>query len=190
MQIPGQIFDLQAAGGKFLQRELKEGGIVGFEVDFPVFPNYMTVFFQEGSIGQPALGVFLPGPGVREIDEQPVDFPGCENVFHVSNVHVDEKHIVKAHSLSLLHGHHHGLPAPLHGNQQHLRVCLGGFGGEFSLAAADLHPQLPTAGLQFPPGSLVSGRFPDPVGPALFRPGLQIAHSSHSHIYFLQKASL
>ena len=38
--------------------------------------------------------------------------------------HVDEKYIGQAHALGFFHSYHHGFPAPLHGDQQHIRICL------------------------------------------------------------------
>ena len=80
MEVTGQIVHLQTAGGKFFHRELEQGSIVGFVVDLATFLDDAAVLVQETSVGQTALGIFLPGPGVGEVDKQPVNLLRCEVV--------------------------------------------------------------------------------------------------------------
>ena len=44
-------------------------------------------------MGQAALGILFPGPGVGEVDEEPVDFLTSENLLDVRHVHVDIKDV-------------------------------------------------------------------------------------------------
>ena len=81
--------------------------------------------------------VFFIDMDVANIEEI---FAG-KDLFNVCNVHVDVVDVLEAHGLGLLHGNHHSLTAALHGNQQHIGICLGGFCGEFALATANFHPQ-------------------------------------------------
>ena len=132
--------------------------------------------------GQTALGILLSGPGIGEVDEQAVDLLTGENLLKVGHVHVDVEDVGQLHALGLLHGDHHGLPAALHGDHQHIGVGGGGLGGELALAAADLHPEGGGVGLQASPVALQQGRLGDPQGGAALHTDVQILHFTHSHI--------
>ena len=164
VEVPGEILHFQAAGGKFFHRELKEGCIVGLEVDFAALFYGAAIFIQEASVGQTALAVLLPGPGVGEIDKQTIHLAGGENLLNICHIHIDEKHILKAHTLGFFHSNYHSLPAALHSDQQYIGIRFGGFGSKLALAAANLHPKGGGVFLQFPPISLVVGRIFNAVG--------------------------
>ena len=93
VQIPGQVLYFQTAGSELFHAELKQGCVVGLIVELAALPDYPAVFVQEAPVGQAALGVLLPGPGVGEVDEQPVDLLPGEDLFDVGNVHIDEEYI-------------------------------------------------------------------------------------------------
>ena len=73
MEIPGLVANLQVAGGELLQREGEEFFIVGLEVDFAAQLQRPAVLVEEAPVGQTALGVLAPGPGVAEVDIEQVD---------------------------------------------------------------------------------------------------------------------
>ena len=79
VQVPGQVLHFQTAGRKFLHGELKQRCVVGLEVELTAGADHPAVLVQEAPVGQAALGVLLPGPGVGEVDEQAVDLLAAKN---------------------------------------------------------------------------------------------------------------
>ena len=80
-----------------------QGSVVGLEVELATGLDHTAVLVQEASVGQAALGVLLPGPGIGEVDKQPVDLLGGKNVLNERHIHINKEHIGKTHFLGLFH---------------------------------------------------------------------------------------
>ena len=134
------------------------------------------------------LAFFFLGHGSGKLMNSRSISPGAK-ISSILATSISMKNTFFSSISGLLHGHHHGLPAALHGDEQHIRVNLGGLSGEFSLSAADLHPQRRAVRLQAPPVAPERLRLIDSVSGAFFHSGFQIPHFSHSHGVFLQASA-
>lgn len=76
VKVSGHLRKLEAHFGKLEQGPLKQVMIVGLEMDLPLLSQHLTVAKQEVGMGQPALGIPGTGPGIAEIDIDPVHFTG------------------------------------------------------------------------------------------------------------------
>ena len=132
-------------------------------------------------MSQAALGMALAGPGIAEVDVDPVHLAGGEELGELVGVGVHEKHIDETVIHAPLHGHHHGVRHHLNGDEQHIRLCRSGAVGEAALAAAQLYPQLPGLGHQIPPVAPVLIGVPDQLRGAALHSGDQILLLPHSH---------
>ena len=134
--------------------------------------DHPAILIQKASVGQTALGIFLSGPGIGEIDKQPIDLLTGKDVLYTGYIHIDKKHVGEVEAFRFFHSHHHGFPATLHSNEQDIRICLGSFGSEFSLATAHLHPKGGATRHQCAPGAFFLRRRGDPVSGTFFHPRL------------------
>ena len=123
-------------------------------------------------MGQPPLFLVALGPRVTEIDVNAVHLSRGEKLRQQRRVRVNEKHIGEPLLRHPLHSHHHGVRHLFHGDEQGVRLGLGGSGGEAPLAAAQLYLQPLRLGIQLPPPSPHSLRLPDPAVPAGLHTGL------------------
>ena len=151
VQVAGQGADLQAAGLKLAQGPLKQARVVGLKMNLPADFQNTLVFPQEGAVGQAALGVFLAGPRVAEVEVDQVKLPVCEVFLQFGGVQRQKIDVFQAHFQRFFHAQQHGLLNALHGDKQDIRLSGGGLHGEFPLAAAHLQPYFPGLGHQGAP---------------------------------------
>ena len=181
VEVPGHLREFEAELGDLLHRELEQGLVVGLEVDLAAFLQNLPVELQKVPVGQAAFGVALAGPGIAEVDVDPVHFAGGEEVGQLVGVGVHEEHIVQPLPDTPLHGHHHGVRHHFHGDEEHIRLCRRGPCGKAALSAAQLHPQFPGSGHQFPPLAPPVLGIPDQAVGTPLHPGDQIFLFPHAH---------
>ena len=182
MEIPGDLGQLEAEQGQFFDGEGEQVLVVRLEVDLAAHLQHLPVQPQEVAVGQAALGVAVAGPGVAEVDVDPVHLAGGEEQGQLVGVGVDEIDVGEPLGHAPLHGHDHGVRHPLHGDEQHIRLRRGGPGSEAALAAAQLQPQLPGLGHQLPPLAGHGIGLPDQTVAAALHPGDQVLFLPHPHI--------
>ena len=181
MQIIGDIAQLEEAALHLRQAPGKEVGVVGLEMDLAAELQDLLVFFQEGVVGQAALGVLLARPGVAEVDVEQVDLIVGEKLVDVRRVERDEEDVFEALADRGLHREHQRVLHALDGDEQDIGFGLRGLDGELALAAADLDAQLTAAGHEAAPTAAQRLRLVDPDGLAGLHPGREVVSSSHSH---------
>ena len=181
VEVPRHLREREAEQGQLLHGEGEQVLVVGLEVDLAPHFQHLAVQPQEVAVGQAALGVAAAGPGVAEVDVDPVRLAGGEEEGQLVGVGVDEIHIGEPGGHAPLHGHDHGVRHPFHGDEQHVRLRRRRPGGEAALAAAQLHPQLPGLGHQLPPFAGHGIGVPDQAVAAALHPGDQVLFLSHPH---------
>ncbi|CAN3998107.1 Phosphatidate cytidylyltransferase, partial [Dysosmobacter welbionis] len=182
MEVPGDLGQLKAEQRQLLHGEGEEVLIVRLEVDLPAHLQHLAVQPQEVAVGQAALGVAVAGPGIAEVDIDPVCLSRGKEQGQLVSIGVDEEHVGEPLGRAPLHGHDHGVRHPLHGDEQHVRLRRRCAGGEAALAAAQLQPQLPGLGHQLPPLARHGVGLPDQAVAAALHPGDQILFLSHPHV--------
>ena len=124
-------------------------------------------------MGQPPLGVALGGPGIAEVDIEPVHFPGAKKSRGGPPRRRPRKTRSAPQVPGPLHGHHHGVGHPLHRHKEDLWLRRCGLAGEAALAAAQLHPEGLGTRRQGPPMPPEGLGLPNqPVGAGL-HPGIK-----------------
>ena len=88
MEIPGDLGQLKAKLGQLLHGELEQGLVVSLEVDLTAHFQHLTVQLQEVAVSQAALGMALAGPGIAEVDVDPVHLTGGEELGELVGVGV------------------------------------------------------------------------------------------------------
>ena len=181
VEVPRDLGEGEAVAGDLLHGELEEGLVVGLEVDLAAGGEHLAVALQEVPVGQAAAGVAPVGPGIAEVDVDPVHLAGGKEEGQLVGVGVQEEDVMEPGVPAALHGHHHGVRHHLDGDEQHVRLRRGGAGGEAALAAAQLHPELPGPRHQGAPlAGHGIGVGDEVVGTAL-HPGQQVFLLAHSH---------
>ena len=181
VEVPGDLVEGESRLGKLLQRELKQGVVVRLEVDLAVLRQHLAVEGQEIPMGQAALGLPLGGPGVAEVDEDPVHLSRGEELRQAGCVPHQEEHVAKLRLHGPLHGHHLGVGHLLHGDEQHLRVLPGSLHGEAALSAAQLQIEGLGPGHQLPPAPPHGGAVLHVDSAAALHPRNQIFLLTHPH---------
>ena len=182
MEVPGDLGQLKAEQRQLLHGEGEEVLIVRLEVDLPAHLQHLAVQPQEVAVGQPPLGVAVAGPGIAEIDIDPVRLSRGKEQGQLVSIGVDEEHVGEPLGRTPLHGHDHGIRHPLHSDEQHVRLRRRCAGGEAAFAAAQLQPQLPGLGHQLPPLARHGVGLPDQAVAVALHPGVQILFLSHPHV--------
>ena len=181
VEVKAHLTERKTRPGKLGQGELKEGLVVGLEVDLASGAQDLPIGLQKGFVGKPPFGMALAGPGVTEVDIHPLDLPGGKPVGEQGGVIADEHHIGQLQRLGPLHGHHQGVGHPLHRQKQHIRLPPGGLHRKAALAAAQFQPYFRTARQLVLPAALPVRRgLLLPVGAGL-HPRLQVLLFPQSH---------
>src|SRR5699024_7745339 len=89
---------IKGAGGKgpdrgslnLLQGEVEEGPVVGLEFHLPVGGEDLIVTSQIFQGGEAASGVAGLGPGIGEVQVDPVHFAGGEDLGDIRRIHADK----------------------------------------------------------------------------------------------------
>ena len=181
VQIIGDIADFQVAAAELVERKVKQGPVVGLEMNLAAVAEYRGVLVQESAIGQTQFGRLIPGPGVAEIEIEQVHFPIGKEVRQHGGIGVDEKDVGEMLPHGVFHGHNHGVGDLFQGDEQHIRLGLGRLHGEFTLAAADFQTNFFCSRHQVLPVALEGGGITDPDAVAGFHPGAEVGLFSHSH---------
>ena len=143
MEVVGHLAELVARLRELQNGEVEEGAVVGLEVNLAAHFQCPAVGRQEATVGQTALGLPLGGPGVAEVDVDEIHLVLGEVVGDQGGVAHHEEDVLQLQSHGPLHGDDHGVGDLLNGDEEDVRVLLGGLHGEAALAAAQLQPQLP-----------------------------------------------
>ena len=190
MQVPGYRLDRKVQSLELLQRKLEQWGIVRFKMNLPTWSQNPAVLLQKTAVSQAPLGILLPGPGVTEVYVHAVQFAGSKAVLNPCHIDIHKKHVSQIQLPGLLHGHHHGVRHPLHGNEEHVRIGGSRLHRKPPLPTAHLDPQGLARGRQIPPAARHPFRLPDPPVCTPFHPWAQIWLFSHSHGTFLPQAKI
>lgn len=122
----------------FLHREIEEGPVVGLELDDPVLCQDVPVAGQELVGGQPAFGMPLLGPGIGEVQVDPLHLTGGEYLVDEGCVHPDEMNVGKGIFLDLLYCPDKDGGEHLYTDVVDLGVGPGHFHEELPFSHADL----------------------------------------------------
>ena len=171
MQIIGDVADFQVAAAELVERKVKQGPVVGLEMNLAAVTEHRGILVQEGAIRQPQLGCLVPGPGVAEIEIDQVHFAFGKEVRQHRGVGVNEKNVGEVFPHGVFHGHDHGVGDLFQGDEQHIGLGLGRLHGEFSLAAADFQTDFFCGGHQVLPVALEGGGIADPNAVTSLHPG-------------------
>ena len=96
----------------------------------------LSVLLEEIAVGQPPLFLVALGPGIAEVQVDPVHLAGGKHLRQQGGVGIDKADVLQPGVPGPLHGYHHGVGHLLHGDQQHVRLCRRCTGGEATLSAA------------------------------------------------------
>ena len=99
--------------------------------------QYFFIFCQEGPVGQPPFGMPGLGPGIAEIQENLIHFPGVEPLQQMGRIGMDDPDIGDFGLSQLLHGVIAHFPLGLHAQISDFRMELAHGSQELALAAAD-----------------------------------------------------
>ena len=72
MKVTRLLGELKAAKFEFLEGEIEERVVVGLKGDEASAADHLLVLLQVQMMGEPSVGVAVLGPGVAEIDVDPV----------------------------------------------------------------------------------------------------------------------
>ena len=93
MEVPGDLGQLKAEQRQLLHGEGEEVLIVRLEVDLPAHLQHLAVQPQEVAVGQAALGVAVAGPGIAEVDIDPVCLSFFKHLTDPGRVHTHKPEI-------------------------------------------------------------------------------------------------
>ena len=181
VEVSGHLLQGEVRLGKLEEGPLEEIPVVRLEVDLPPVSEHPPVPLQKVRMGQPPPGVAVGGPGITEVDVDPLHLVGGEVVPEIGHVGVQKPHVLQAHGLGPLHGDDHGVGHPLHRHKKRLRRRRRRLAGEAPLAAAQLQVQRPLPAQQAPPLPTPRRRVLDLIRPAALHPGDEVGFLSHSH---------
>ena len=182
VKIVGYVIDFHAAGPEFPDGEIEELGVVRLERKEGTGPGESLVFIDECPVGKPSLGFVLAGPGVAEVDEDPVDLTLSKEFFDDAYVLLDEEDVLKFSLSRLLDRCEDYGRLALESNIEHIRVGFGLLGRKLALAAAQLEPKL-AIGREtacFPPVAFVGFGIVKPVTVGALHPLYEVALGPHS----------
>ena len=95
VQVEGDIIDAEIEEGELFKGIIEERTVIGFEMQFAVRFNDVAIHIQKIDIGETALGVFITGPWVAEIDINAVDLIIIENLIDIGDVEGGETNIIE-----------------------------------------------------------------------------------------------
>ena len=137
VKVTREFGERKAAGLELLEGEIVKIVVIRLESDLTVLLEQDLVLLEECPVCKPSLGLVPSGPGIAEIDIDPVDLILGKIIVQELGIGIYEEEIWDLLCMCLLYGGEYYGRVPFESYIEYVRVLLRSLGAELALTAAE-----------------------------------------------------